>query len=168
MVRTLFVNTETTPNANSLKFLPGREVLPENFGTGMYFQRNENREINKSPLAKALFSESGVKGVFLGRDFITITKDTETTWHNLRPAIFSLLFDFFSSENVVIDTTPVIQDTTILDTDSEIVMAIKVTLISSLYPIYRNYLCTLMILILFVRLGVDGDTCKTICSRRWR
>lgn len=124
--RSVFINTESTPNANSLKFLPGREVLPESYGTGMYFQKSDIKEIQKSPLVKELFNEVGVKSVFLGRDFITVTKDNDMTWNNLRPSIFALLFEFFSSEKVVINSTPTtVSDTTILDSDSEIVSAIK-------------------------------------------
>lgn len=57
-----------------MKFLPGQEILAEKYGTGRNYQRSDNKEISKSPLAKALFQISGVKGVFLGREFITITK----------------------------------------------------------------------------------------------
>eukprot|EP01031_Cornospumella_fuschlensis_P029829 gene29829-36019_t len=125
--RTLFVNTENTPNANSLKFLPGREVLPTIKGTGIYIQRHENKEVAKSPLAKELFKESGVKSLFFGRDFITVTKDENLQWNVLKPAIFSILFDFFAANKDVFveNQESVVSDTTILDGDSEVVQAIK-------------------------------------------
>lgn len=126
LARTFFINTEITPNANSLKFLPGREVLPESFGTGMFFQRHDHREVSKSPLVKLILAEEGVKSVFLGRDFITVTKEQEENWNTLRPNIFSVLFDFFSTDRAVIESNPsTVMDTTILDDDSEVVQAIK-------------------------------------------
>jgi len=78
--RTVFINTETTPNPQSMKFLPGQEVLPEAFGTGMFFQRGDFREIDRSPLAKAILTVTGVKSIFLGKDFITVTKNTDEAW----------------------------------------------------------------------------------------
>ena len=68
--RSLFINTETTPNPHSMKFLPQQEVLPEKFGTGMYYEKNQLKEILKSPLAKKLFAIEGIKSVFFGKDFI--------------------------------------------------------------------------------------------------
>lgn len=126
LVRTLFINTESTPNTNSLKFLPGREVLPEAYGSGTYFEKKDTAALRKSPLATFLLKEKGVKGVFLGRDFITVTKENDLPWSVLRPGIFTLLFDFFSEKrDVMIGTPNDVQDTTILESDSEIVSAIK-------------------------------------------
>ena len=79
--RTVFINTETTPNPHSMKFLPGQEVLPEEYGTGMYFQRGDHREVDRSPLAKAILSITGIKSIFLGKDFITVTKNTDEAWY---------------------------------------------------------------------------------------
>lgn len=79
--RTVFINTETTPNPQSMKFLPGQEVLPEAFGTGMFFQRGDFREVDRSPLAKAILGVTGVKSIFLGKDFITVTKNTDEAWY---------------------------------------------------------------------------------------
>ena len=64
-----------------MKFLPGQEVLPEAFGTGMYFKKGDFQEINKSPLAKAIISVDGVKSIFLGKDFITVTKSVDDVWY---------------------------------------------------------------------------------------
>jgi len=113
-----------------MKFKPGREVLSEEHGTGMYFQSNGTdsyREISKSPLAKALFSVSGVKSVFLGRDFITITKQSDESWLPLKPQLFSAIMDFFAENKPVMTsiTQEGVSDTTILDTDDEIVATIK-------------------------------------------
>lgn len=123
--RSIFINTESTPNPNSLKFLPGREVLPEEFGTGRGFELGQRAEIQKSPLAVSLFGIDGVQGVYLGRDFISVTKTNEFQWQMLKPQIFSSIFDFFSDDRAVITDKPVVSDTAILDSDDEVVATIK-------------------------------------------
>ena len=67
----MFIQTEQTPNPLTLKFLPGRVVMKE----GTAFYQNVS-DADNSPMAKRLFSVDGVKGVFLGSDFITITKSS--------------------------------------------------------------------------------------------
>jgi len=123
--RTIFINTETTPNPHSLKFLPGREVLPAAHGTGHFFQRGDHTEINRSPLAKSLFKIPEVKGIFFGNDFITVTKDVALNWIALKPLIFSIVLDFYAENQPIMLDSPMISDTTILDTDDEIVATIK-------------------------------------------
>jgi hypothetical protein len=75
----MFIQTESTPNPESLKYVPGEVVLDEKYGTGMYFRQGD-MEVNRSPLAKKLLKIPGVQGVFLGRTFITITKSPEIIW----------------------------------------------------------------------------------------
>ena len=135
--RTMFIGTETTPNPNSMKFLPqGKEVLPEEYGTGMYIQAKDKDDIRKSPLAKALFSTNGVKGLFFGKDFVTITKNTDEVWHILKPMIFSKMLDFYAEGLPVIasEGNEGITDTTIFDDDSEVVAMIKELLESKIRP----------------------------------
>ena len=87
----MFIQTETTPNPATLKFLPGRTVLPE--GT----LDLPNREVAaKSPLAERLFEIAGVTGVFFGSDFITVTK-SDTEWQQLKPAILGAIMEHFMS-----------------------------------------------------------------------
>ena len=117
-----------------MKFLPGQEVLPEAFGTGMYFQRGDFREIDKSPLAKAILSITGVKSIFLGKEFITVTKNTDEAWNILKPQIFTKILDFFAEGKPVIIDNPMISDTTILDTDDEVVATIKELLETRVRP----------------------------------
>ncbi|XP_071256364.1 NFU1 iron-sulfur cluster scaffold homolog, mitochondrial-like [Salvelinus alpinus] len=89
----MFIQTQDTPNPNSLKFLPGRMVLEQ--GT-MDFAAP--REAYCSPLARQLFRIDGVKGVFLGTDFITITKtDIDLEWKLIKPDVFAAIMDFFTS-----------------------------------------------------------------------
>ena len=123
--RSFFINTESTPNPHSMKFNPDQEVLPAAFGTGMYFQSNNLSEAKRSPLALKLFSVQGVKGVFLNKDNITITKSVDIPWHVMKPLIFSEILDFFSSGSPVIISGDNITDTTVLETDDEIVATIK-------------------------------------------
>nr|CAG4648776.1 EOG090X0A0R [Polyphemus pediculus] len=89
----MFIQTQETPNPNSLKFLPGIQVLGN---STMDFPTVT--EAFCSPLAKLLFRIEGVKSVFLGPDFITITKLTdETDWKTIKPEVFATIMDFFTS-----------------------------------------------------------------------
>lgn len=90
----MFIQTQETPNPNSLKFLPGKQVLEQ--GQTMDFPNIQSAHC--SPLGKLLFRIEGVKGVFLGPDFVTITKmDDDVEWKLLKPEIFAAIMDFFSS-----------------------------------------------------------------------
>ena len=133
-VRSLFIDTETTPNPHSMKYLPGQTILPESYGTGMHFSLDDRMAIKKSPLAKNLFAIDGVSGVFLGRDFITVTKKSDEVWHLMQPQIFSSILDFFASGKDVMLDGPEISDTTIFDDDSEVVAMIKELLETRVRP----------------------------------
>src|SRR5260370_12859261 len=79
--KTMFIQTEATPNPATLKFIPGRAVLDS--GTMEFVDREAAA---RSPLAERLFGVPGVTGVFYGSDFVTLTKD-DTDWQNLKPAV---------------------------------------------------------------------------------
>ncbi|CAM9829616.1 unnamed protein product, partial [Hapterophycus canaliculatus] len=119
-----FIQTEPTPNPNSLKFLPGRPVLPTDHGTGVFFTPGD-KEKNQSPLAVALLGLEGVTGVFLGADFITISKIEESSWTLMKPIVFGEIMDFFAEGKPVMLAEPVVTDTTIFDDDDEVVAMIK-------------------------------------------
>ena len=87
----MFIQTEATPNPATLKFLPGKPVLPG--GTRDYRDAETAAE---SPLAQKLFSVSGVSGVFLGQDFITVTR-SGAEWQHMKPAILGLIMDHYLS-----------------------------------------------------------------------
>lgn len=87
----MFIQTEATPNPATLKFLPGKPVLPG--GTRDYRNAEAAAE---SPLAQKLFSVNGVSGVFLGQDFITVTR-SGAEWQHLKPAILGLIMDHYLS-----------------------------------------------------------------------
>lgn len=96
----MFVQTQETPNPNSLKFLPGVKVLEP--GQTMDFPSAQSAFC--SPLAKMLFRIDGVKGVFLGPDFVTITKaDDEVEWKIIKPEVFAVIMDFFASNLPVLN-----------------------------------------------------------------
>jgi Fe-S cluster biogenesis protein NfuA len=94
----MFIQTETTPNPATLKFLPGRTVL----ATGTLEMRDRS-EAAQSPLAEKLFDVANVSGVFLGSDFITVTK-SDGEWPQLKPAILGVIMEhFMSGAPVVVD-----------------------------------------------------------------
>lgn len=88
----MFIQTESTPNPTTLKFLPGREVLRD--GTADFRDADEAAQV--SPLAGRLFSIPGVTGVFFGYDFITVTKDG-AEWQHLKPAVLGVIMEHFMS-----------------------------------------------------------------------
>ncbi|MCB1516926.1 MAG: NifU family protein [Hyphomicrobiaceae bacterium] len=87
----MFIQTEATPNPATLKFLPGREVLP---GEPRDFRDQDAAK--DSPLVSALFEVPGVTGVFLGSDFISVT-NPETDWAHIKPAILGVIMEHFTS-----------------------------------------------------------------------
>ena len=88
----MFIHTETTPNPATLKFLPGKPVLPE--GT---LDIRDMKSAARSPLAQALFDIEGVTGVFYGTDFVTVTKSDNTDWQGLKPAVLGTIMEHFTS-----------------------------------------------------------------------
>ena len=96
----MFIQTETTPNPASLKFLPGRIVL----GTGTAEFR-DSAEAGASPLAERLFAVPGVSGVFLGGDFVTVTK-AGGEWQHLKPAVLGAIMEHFLSGMPVLREAP--------------------------------------------------------------
>jgi Fe-S cluster biogenesis protein NfuA len=92
MRSTMFIETETTPNPATLKFLPGEQVMAA--GTREF---TDDEQAAASPLAEALFSLGDVTGVFFGRDFISVTAGEGVEWTQLKPQVLSLLLDHFAS-----------------------------------------------------------------------
>lgn len=149
--RSLFLQTQDTPNPESLKILPGRPVLstinPDKLymnkkhdinslpHVGFYVKREDKHEIIRSPLATELFlSVEGIKAIFLGSDFITITKYAEAKWDHVRVETFSVIMEFYSSGKPALLDKPLITDTTILNDDNEIVAMIKELLETKIRP----------------------------------
>lgn len=90
----MFIQTETTPNPNTLKFLPGQEVLGSRTA---FFTDAENAA--PSPLASALFVLPEIRAIFYGSDFITVTKKEESSWEILKPQILTTMMEHYQSGN---------------------------------------------------------------------
>ena len=93
----MFIQTESTPNPATLKFLPGETVMEQ--GTADFPDLDS---ANSSPLAKRLFALNGVTGVFLGNDFVTVTKQDSIDWEHIKPSILGAIMDHFQSGAPVI------------------------------------------------------------------
>ena len=89
----MFIETETTPNPASLKFLPGRAVMTAGTREFASFEAAE-----ASPLAEAIFDTGEVVNVFFGSDFVTVTVAPGVSWSALKPQVVSILLDHFVSE----------------------------------------------------------------------
>lgn len=90
----MFIQTEDTPNPQSMKFLPGQAILGAS-AVGMDFPNAETAKA--SPLAGALFEIDGVSGVFLGSDFVTVTKFESIDWRHVKPSILGAIADFLTA-----------------------------------------------------------------------
>jgi hypothetical protein len=87
----MFIQTEVTPNPNSLKFLPGKGVSDNGS-----FEVTKKEEIDNE-LVRNLLSVNGVTGIFLGADFLSINKKEETHWEDIKHIAISLINDFYST-----------------------------------------------------------------------
>ena len=94
----MFIQTEETPNPAALKFIPGVDVM----GTGNA-EFNSEEEAKNSPLAKCLFNIDGVQSVFLGSDFIAVTKIDSLEWFSLKPAILAAIMEHYASGLPVVE-----------------------------------------------------------------
>lgn len=88
----MFIQTEDTPNPAALKFLPGKAVLES--GVADFTGRDAAQ---RSPLARLLFEIDGVAGVFLGSDFVTVTKTGDKSWQVLKPMVLGAVMDHYTS-----------------------------------------------------------------------
>jgi Fe-S cluster biogenesis protein NfuA len=128
----MFIQTEATPNPATLKFLPGRPVLGQ--GTLEY---RAGEEMQDSPLAQRLFEIEGVTGVFLGSDFISVTKG-DGEWQHLKPAILGAIMEHYLSGDPVArgdqDTSGEEEGEFFAPEDEEIVSTIKELLETRVRP----------------------------------
>ena len=112
----MFVQTETTPNPNSLKFLPGKAV-----SNGGSFEINKKDDV-KNELIRNLMSINGVEGIFLSKDFISINKYDDISWDEIKHIVISLINDFYSSgKEFVIDKSPFESDQNLGEIEKKIV-----------------------------------------------
>ena len=112
----MFVQTEITPNPNSLKFLPGKNV--SNKGSFEITQKDQTN----NELVKNLLSINGVEGIFLGKDFIAINKYDDTSWDEIKHIVISLINDFYSSgKECVVENTLIENNENLKDIEKKIV-----------------------------------------------
>ena len=123
----MFIQTEETPNPATLKFIPGMDVMAQ--GTAEFSTADMAK---KAPLARRLFDIDGVTSVFLGRDFIAVTKAEAQDWFQMKPAILAGIMEHYASG------LPVIEEEKTADTeageDDEVVSQIKHLLDSRVRP----------------------------------
>ena len=112
----MFVQTEITPNPNSLKFLPGKSV--SNKGSFEITQKDQTN----NELVKNLLSINGVEGIFLGKDFISINKYDDISWDEIKHIVISLINDFYSSgKECVVENTLIENNENLKDIEKKIV-----------------------------------------------
>ncbi|MEO5598849.1 MAG: NifU family protein [Novosphingobium sp.] len=138
----MYIETETTPNPATLKFLPGQQVMP--VGTREF--TNED-EAAASPLADALFSLGDVTGVFFGRDFVSVTAGPGVNWNDLKPQVVAMLLDHFVSGAPLLTAPDASAITVAADddedfgedpADADIVLQIKELIESRVRPAVAN------------------------------
>jgi len=115
----MFIQTEATPNPQTLKFLPGKTVMVK----GVAEFLNADDAARKSPLAARLFEIDGVRGVFYGADFISITKADHIEWSDIKTFILGVLFEQFSMDRSLMSESH--EDEAVGAMDNESVRKIK-------------------------------------------
>ena len=112
----MFVQTEITPNPNSLKFLPGKSV--SNKGSFEITQKDQTN----NELVRNLLSINGVEGIFLGKDFISINKYDDISWDDIKHIVISLINDFYSTgKECVVENTLIENNENLKDIEKKIV-----------------------------------------------
>ena len=116
----MFVQTEVTPNPNSLKFLPGKKVS----NSGPY--EITNKEDMKNELVRNILSINGVEGIFLGQDFISVNKNENIKWDEIKHIVISLINDFYADgKEFVIDENIKEEDLDLSEIESKIVKILE-------------------------------------------
>ena len=132
----MFIQTESTPNPATMKFLPGREVM----GAGAVADFPDRDAATRSPLAGALFEIDGVSRVFFGSDFISVTK-ADGDWRHLKPPILGAIMEHFTRELPLFESDREEQadaEETYSGEDAEVVVQIKELLDTRVRPAVAN------------------------------
>lgn len=124
----MFIQTEETPNPATLKFLPGRQVMAS--GTAEF---KSEEDTARSPLAQALFQVDGVTGVFLGYDFISVSKRDDKEWYLMKPGVLGVIMEHFvAGRPTVLEENAA--EPVVAEEDNEIVAQIKELLDTRVRP----------------------------------
>ncbi|PLB46709.1 NifU-related protein [Aspergillus steynii IBT 23096] len=105
--RSIFIQTENTPNPDALKFIPNHRVLPEDFPTSFLEYLSPRSTLappHPSPLAANLLNVDGITSVFYGTEFITVTKASDANWAHIKPEVFSLITQTVTSGEAIVNT----------------------------------------------------------------
>ena len=106
----MFIQTETTPNPQTIKLIPGETVMPEGV-----LEITDSLNATESPLAKRLFDVEGIISVFLGNDFITVTKNSSSDWQVIKPLALAAVMDHYTSKD------PIVTDNLIFKPNEELI-----------------------------------------------
>jgi len=124
----MFIQTENTPNPDAVKFIPGGPVVP-----GGSYDYRQVADASASPLARSLFKIAGVQGVYLGSDFVSVTKGADDDWATLKPRILAAIMDHTLTGLPAVEGHAVKTPITASE-DSEIVLQIKEILDDRIRP----------------------------------
>ena len=132
----MFIQTEQTPNPATLKFLPGREVMAN--GSAEFTDPEDAGRL--SPLAARLFAVDGVSGVYLGTDFVSVSKAEGQEWHLLKPAVLGAIMEHYLSGAPVLAEThaDLLDDQNFDEADAETVATIKELIETRVRPAVAN------------------------------
>lgn len=126
----MFIQTEETPNPATLKFLPGRTVMES--GTEEF---KSDEEATRSPLAQALFQVDGVTGVFLGYDFVSVSKREDKDWTLMKPGVLGVVMEHFvAGRPVMAEDAGEVEEAEISPENAEVVSQIKELLETRVRP----------------------------------
>ncbi|KAF7231794.1 hypothetical protein EG68_10680 [Paragonimus skrjabini miyazakii] len=127
--RNMFIQVQDTPNPNSMKYFPGKDVL----GSGTLDFPSID-QAKRSQLARQLFRVDGVERVFFGPDFITITKIDDTEWKTIKPEVFAIIMDYYASGLPIVTEGNTNSDTQVNEDEDETVLMIKELLDTRIRP----------------------------------
>ncbi len=116
----MFIQTEKTPNPETIKFIPGQVLLES--GT---LDFASDKQVKDVPLAQRLFAITGVKRVFLSVDFVSVTKNSDADWSKLKPLVLAALMEHLSTEHLVVNASCHSKDSEKGGDDNEIISQIK-------------------------------------------
>jgi len=130
-IRTLFIQTEETPNEQALKFLPSTTIM----SSGETKEFLSGREAFQSPLARKLFAIDGIKSIMFGSNFITVEKTPNIQWMLIKPEVFSILTETLTSGEPIFDEGTILpKDAEFDDEDDDIVAMIKELIFTKIRP----------------------------------
>lgn len=164
----MFIQTESTPNPATLKFLPGREVM----GEGRVADFDGREAAMRSPLARTLFDIPGVARVFFGADFISVTK-ADGEWKHLKPGILAVIMEHFTRELPLIEGSAEESEGSV-EEDSDVVAQIKELIETRVRPavaedggdiVYRGFDAATGVVFLHMRGSCAGCPSATMTLR---